>query len=111
MLLSSICQNMEKLLRELLEKVDEIKQTQEVILSRLDESTLYPKLQSQSSSSNKKSKKERKEELKEEMIAVIMQGPRIREKFNLSVTPQSHRILAYLKTGNESAFDGLKRNK
>lgn len=43
--------------------------------------------------------------------AAIIHGPRLREKFNLVMTPQMNRILAYLKTGNPAAFDGLKRNE
>ena len=78
---------MEKLLQELLDKIEEIKENQEKILSRLDDSILYPKPRRESDSEEKKSKKERKEEEREEMIAVIMHGPRIREKFNLAVTP------------------------
>ncbi|WP_424494125.1 hypothetical protein [Salinimicrobium sp. GXAS 041] len=100
---------MEKLLRELLDKVSEIQANQEKILSHLDDSILYPKPRQESDSEKKKSKKEREEEEREEMIAVIMHAPRIREKFNLAVTPQTHRVIAYLRTGNESAFDGLKR--
>lgn len=99
---------MEKLLRELLEKVDEIKKSQEAILSRLDDCIILPKFTQQPSTSDKKAEEEAR---KEEMIAVIMHGARIRDKFNLAVTPQTHRIIAYLRTGNESAFEGLKRKK
>lgn len=100
---------MEKLLQELLEKVEELRKNQDLILSRLDNSVLYPKLTPQTPSEKKKNKKEREEEMKEEFMAVIINGPLLREKFNLAMTPQSNRILAYLRTGNESAFDGLKR--
>ena len=102
---------MEKLLRELLDKVEEIKENQELILSRLNDSVLYPKLKPKSPSEKKKGKKEREEEVREEFKAVIINGPLLREKFNLAMTPQSHRILAYLRTGNPAAFDGLKRKE
>ena len=49
--------------------------------------------------------------MKEDIKAVIINGPLLREKFNLAMTPQSHRILAYLRTGNPAAFDGLKRKE
>lgn len=102
---------MEKLLQQILDKMDEIKHTQDLILSRLNDSVLYPKPELKSASEKKKTKKDREFELKEKMLAVLIHGSRLREKFNLAVTPQTHRILAYLRTGNESAFDGLKRNK
>lgn len=101
---------MEKLLQELLEKVEELKQNQEKILSHLDESLVLPKFSKPSSpTERKKTKKEKDKELQEEMIAVIMHGSRIRDKYNLAVTPQTHRILHYLRTGDPAAFDGLKR--
>lgn len=97
---------MEKVLKELHEKIEEIKRTQDAILSRLNDCIILPKFTQQQSSSDKKAEEEAH---KEEMIAVIMHGAQIRDKFNLAVTPQTPRIISYLRTGNESAFDGLKR--
>lgn len=62
---------MEKLLSELLRKVEQIKQNQEIILSRLDKSIIYPQLISNPTTKDKKSKKEKEEELHEELVAVI----------------------------------------
>ncbi|MCZ2845353.1 MAG: hypothetical protein O2U61_02475 [Candidatus Bathyarchaeota archaeon] len=101
---------MEKLLQELLEKIEGLRQNQEKILSHLDESLVLPKF-SISSSSIEPEKPKKEKDLKdhEEMVAVIMHSSRIRDNYNLAVTPQTHRILHYLRTGDPAAFNGLKR--
>jgi len=80
---------------------------QQVILSSMDQSVVYPK--SNANSNNKEQKQSEKDRRVEEFKQVIIHGPLLREKFNLAMTPQSHRILAYLRSGDESAFKGLKR--
>ena len=100
---------MENLLRELLDKVEEIKQNQQTILSRLDDSLLYPKPVDGSSSNKSKTKKEEEREQIEKYKLLLIHGPKIKSKFNLMAVPSPQRILTYLKTGNASVFDGLKR--
>lgn len=101
---------MEKLLQELLEKMDELKLNQEKILAHLEESIVLPKFPKHSTPTEKrKNKKQEEKERQDELVAVLKHGSRIRDKYNLAATPQSHRIIHYLRTGNPAAFDGLKR--
>lgn len=99
---------MDELLQKLCEKMERIEANQELILERLSDSIIYP-----NTLRNKrpaKSKKERNQDQNDEIKAILINGPLLREKFNLATTPQSPRILAYLKTNDPSVFDGLKRN-
>ena len=98
---------MEKLLQELLGKIDTVMETQQRILYRLDQSLIYPKIQEKKVVT--KNKKEKEKEAIEEYKQLLIHGPRIREKFNLIAAPQAPRILAYIKTGDPAIFDGLKR--
>ena len=99
--------DMEELLRELSERMERIEANQETILRKLNESIIYPKLQNKEPRS--KSKAEEQKERIEEIKAVLINSRLLRDKFNLAATPQSHRVLAYLRTGNPAVFDGLKR--
>ena len=98
---------MEALLRELLERMERIEAKQELILEKLSNSIIYPEMMQNKRAG--KTKKEKEQEQIEEFKAILINAPRLREKFNLAMTPQGHRVLAYLKTGNPAAFDGLKR--
>ena len=100
---------MEQLLKELLEKVDRIMETQQEIKDRLDQSIIYSKIQEKNTAA--KTKKEEEKEAIEEYKQLLTHGHRIREKYNLVSAPQSNKILAYLRTGNPAIFDGLKRKK
>mgnify|MGYP003122124403 CR=1 FL=1 len=95
--------------KELSDKVDLLLKKQEIILKHLENSFVTPKLSSVPST-NRLSKKQKEEKLMNEMKLVILNSHRLKDQFNLAATPQSHRVLAYLKYGNPAAFDGLKRN-
>jgi len=95
---------MEELLQKLSERMKRIEANQQLILKRLDESVIYPKLKD----NNSKSKNKKEEEI-EELVHILLNSSRIHEKFNLAVVPQRHRIKAYLRTGDPEAIKGLKR--
>lgn len=100
---------MEELLRELSERMKRIEANQETILEKLDESIIYPKLKEKKP--EPRSKVDEQRERIEEIKAVLINSRLLRDKFSLAATPQSHRVLAYLRTGNPAVFDGLKRKK
>lgn len=100
---------MEKELKELSAKIDKLIEVQELILSRLNQSTILTK--EPITSLKKSTKKEEQNKRMEEFSLIIRNRHWIQVKFNLAVAPQSNRILAYLRTNDASVFDGLKRNK
>jgi len=98
---------MEKELKELSAKVDKLLEVQELILSRLDQSTTLTKKPVKPI--KKLTKKEEQSKRVEEIGLIIRNRLGLQLKFNLAVAPQSNRILAYLRTNDASVFDGLKR--
>ncbi|UJH90565.1 hypothetical protein LZ575_17520 [Antarcticibacterium sp. 1MA-6-2] len=102
---------MEKLINQLMQKMDMILENQQIILNRLDQSIIYPQYKEKPAKPKAQTKKEEEREAIERYKLLLIHGPKIREKFNLVAAPQSNRILAYLKTGDPVIFDGLKRRK
>lgn len=107
---------MEEQLKELSAKIDKILEQQDLILKRLNQSLFVPLQPVTKSDENKKlTKKEEEklkmEEFKEDIRLSFKYGGPLQRQFNLAIQPNIKRIKAYLSTGNESAFDGLKRNK
>lgn len=101
---------MEDKLNELHEKIDKLIEIQEMILKKLDQSTILTK-EPVNFVKKKVTKSELVNQKVEELKLIFEHGHRLQAKFNLAVTPQSNRILAYLRTNDDSVFDGLKRNK
>ncbi|WP_372744422.1 hypothetical protein [Lutibacter sp.] len=99
---------MEDKLNELILKVDQLFETQKLILEKLDQSTILTK---EPIIRKKQSEKEPENIQHEEIKLIIMNGRRLKQEFNLAVTPQGNRILAYLRTNDPKIFDGLKRKK
>src|SRR5699024_7711741 len=87
-------------------KLDLILKQQEAILKHLQISLVDSELP-KTSSKKELTKKQEEEKFQNELRQVILNSHRLKEQFNLTVTPQSHRVLAYLRTGDSSAFDGL----
>lgn len=107
---------MEKQLKELTAKIDKILEQQELILSKLNQGTIIIDKPATSAPTVKKlTKKEeenlRIEQFKEDIRLSLQYGGALQRQFNLAVQPNIKRIRAYLTTRDESAFDGLKRNK
>lgn len=98
---------MEELLRELSEKMERIEANQELILNKFEKVIIYPQMVA--SYSKPKNKKKKEEEEIEELKELLVNGSRIKARFNLAATPQPNRIRAFLKNGDPNVFDGLKR--
>jgi len=100
---------------ELKATLNEILQTQKLILEKLNESTILvkePKPIVLKSTNSKKSKK--KDEFKNQVnkfSLILENGYRIKHKFNLAAIPHDDRILTYLRTNDSKIFDGLRRKK
>ena len=88
-----------------------ILENQKIILDRLDQSIIYPQYKEKPGKPKVQTKKEEERKAVERYKLLLIHGPRIREKFNLVAAPNSNKILAYLKTGDPTIFDGLKRRK
>lgn len=107
---------MENELKELSKKVDKILEMQELIFSKLNQGIILTK---EPLITNPTFKKLSKIEQQNQIIAEIKEkfqlkhqyGGVLQRQFNLVVEPSIERIKAYLRTKDESAFDGLKRNK
>ncbi len=107
---------LEKKLDELSSKIDKILETQELILKKLNQGIILSKEPILDNSTNKKLSKKETQDLSiqkmKELIELKFKYRKIFQKqFNLTVQPNTERIKAYLRTNDESAFDGLKRNK
>ena len=100
---------MEKEIKELSAKIDKLLEMQELILSRFNQSTIL--IKEPVVTKTQLTKKEIANQLVEEFKLVFENSHRLQSRFNLAVVPQKNRILAYLRTNDESVFDGLKRNK
>lgn len=96
---------MEKLLQELLERVKNIEYNQQKILDTLHYAKFNPKYKDLEPNPDSNEAYDEQEE----MLNIIMHGAKIRDKFNLVIMPQVPRLKAYLRTGDPSVFDGLKR--
>jgi hypothetical protein len=100
---------MEKELKELSAKVDKILEMQELILSKLSQSTILTK---EPIIPTKKLSKKEELDLKMEEFSLIFDNQyRLQSKFNLATVPQKNRVLEYLRTNDPKVFDGLKRRK
>lgn len=107
---------MEKQLKELTAKIDRILEQQELILNKLNQGTIIIDKPILTAPTVKKLTKKEEENLrmakyKEDITLSFKYGGSLQRQFNLAIQPNIKRIRAYLSTGNESAFDGLKRNK
>lgn len=100
---------MEKELKELSAKVDKILEMQELILSKLSQSTILTK--EPIIPTKKLTKKEVTQQKMEEFSLIFDNQYRLQSKFNLATLPQKNRILEYLRTNDPKVFDGLKRRK
>lgn len=99
---------MESELKSLILKVDKLMEMQELILERLNQSTILTK--EPIINPKKLTKKEETDKMIEEFKLVFTHQHRLQKQFNLAVTPQRSRILAYLRSNDPKTFDGLKRN-
>ena len=99
---------MESEIKTLILKVDKLMEMQELILERLNQSTILTK--EPIIILKKLTKKEDTDKMMEEFKLVLTHKLRLQKLFNLAVTPQRNRILAYLRSNDPKAFDGLKRN-
>ncbi len=99
---------MEKEFQELSAKIDKILEMQELILNRLNQSTILTK--EPITPIKKLTAKQEKAIRIQEYMLIIENGNRLQSKFNLAVIPQKNRILEYLRTNDPKVFDGLKRN-
>ena len=90
-------------------KVDKILEMQDLILSRLGQSTIITK--EPITPLKKLTKKEELNQKMEEFSLIFDNQYRLQSKFNLATVPQKNRILEYLRTNDPKVFDGLKRNK
>lgn len=99
---------MKKELKSLHLKIDQLAETQKLILELLNQSTILTK--EPPINLKKTSKKVEKNKRMEELRLVLINSPVLKRKFNLAVSPQGNRILAYLRTNDPKVFDGLKRN-
>lgn len=90
-------------------KIDKILKMQELILSRLN---LPDPFAEQIVKNNKKPTKKEllRLEFGRNFNMYLTNKNWIKNKFNLAATPQMNRVLAYLKSNNPEALDGLKRN-
>lgn len=100
---------MEKKLQELSAKVDKLIEMQELILSKLGQSTVLTK--EPIIPKQKLSKKEVIQQKMDELSLVFDNQHKLQSKFNLATVPQKNRILEYLRTNDPKVFDGLKRRK
>ncbi|MCF6131108.1 hypothetical protein [Flavobacterium wongokense] len=100
---------MDDKIKELSDKLDKVLENQELILKQLAQSTILTKEPVQIPK-KKTSKKELVSQKIEEFKLTIEHGHRLQAKYNLAVVPHTNRILAYLRTNDDSVFDGLKRN-
>ncbi len=98
---------MENELKNLKLKIDQLIETQKLILEKLNQSTILIK----EPIPLKNIKKTTRNKQVDEYYLILKNGLRLKEKFNLANTPQSNRILAYLHSNDPKVFDGLKRNK
>lgn len=107
---------MEDKIIELEIKLNKIIETQELILSKLDQNIIIisnPKSSLPKTSKKKHHKNERVNHYKkllEESFALAPYKSTLQQEFNLATKPHNNRVKAYLKTKNSSVFDGLKRN-
>ena len=88
-------------------KVDKILEMQELILSRLSQSTIIT--EEPITPINKLTKKEERNQKIKEYGMIIENQVKFQAKFNLAVAPQKNRVLEYLRTNNPKVFDGLKK--
>lgn len=107
---------MEKQLKDLSVKLDKILEQQELILSKLNQCPIIiDKPVATTPTVKKITKKEeenlRMEKYREDITLSFKYGGPLQRQFNLAIQPNIKRIRAYLSTRDESAFDGLKRNK
>ncbi|GGG40633.1 hypothetical protein [Bizionia arctica] len=111
---------MKAMLKEVLNKIVKIEEAQLKLLDLLEDRTIKVQApnvnellnQSKSQKELKKlAKKEKSKKDDEEFLLYFLNKEEIKKKFNLAATPNSNRVLAYLKTMDPSVFDGFKRIK
>ncbi|WP_396143996.1 hypothetical protein [Flavobacterium sp.] len=100
---------MNKELQELSAKIDKILEMQELILSKLSQSTILAK--EPIIPTQKLTKKEVSQQKMDEFSLIFDNQHRLQSKFNLATVPQKNRVLEYLRTNEPKVFDGLKRRK
>ncbi|SFN38519.1 hypothetical protein SAMN04487989_10181 [Bizionia echini] len=111
---------MKAMLKEVLNRIIRIEETQLKLLSLLQDKTIdvqapiFNDLPNQGKSQKelkKLAEKEKSKRFEEEFLLYFLNKEEIKWKFNLVATPKSNRVLEYLKTMDPTVFDGLKRNK
>lgn len=107
---------MDKDIKDLSVKINRLIELQELILKRLNQGVVLSNEPiAINLVANKLSKKEehnqRMNRFKEDIQLKFQYGGVFQRQFNLVVQPSVDRIRAYLRNNDDSAFDGLKRNK
>ncbi|MGO4906303.1 hypothetical protein [Flavobacterium sp. W20_MBD1_R3] len=100
---------MESELKTLILKVDKLMEIQELILKRLNQSTILTKEPLVNIITL--TKKEEKDKQIQENMLIILNGHRLKGQFNLVQKPSPEKILAYLQTNDPKIFDGMKRKE